>query len=99
LEDGSRLVVLPADDRGCFWRRQSLADPPGLVDFPNLGVSEARSWGKTMEKTHQKGGVSKSDVYIMLNLQKPRNPRNCQPTACYQDVFVAEKVGVSGCFD
>lgn len=40
LEDGSRLVVLPADDRGCFWRRQSLADPPGLVDFPNLGVSE-----------------------------------------------------------
>lgn len=40
LEDGSRLVVLPADARGCLWRRASLADPMGLVDFPNLGVSE-----------------------------------------------------------
>lgn len=59
LEDGSRLVVLPADDRGCFWRRASLADPPGLVDFPNLGVSEARSgWknplGKKRRKTMEK---------------------------------------------
>ena len=40
LEEGSRLVVLPADPRGCLWRRASLADVPGLVDFPNLGVSE-----------------------------------------------------------
>ena len=39
LEPGSRLVVLPRDPRGCLWRRASRADPMGLVDFPNLGVS------------------------------------------------------------
>jgi len=68
LEDGSRLVVLPADDRGCFWRRQSLADPPGLVDFPNLGVSEARQlMEKPWEKTHKNHGKTcLYDVYMMF---------------------------------
>lgn len=40
VEDGSRLVALPEDPRGCRWERASLADPPGIPDFPNLGVSE-----------------------------------------------------------
>eukprot|EP00913_Durusdinium_trenchii_P010848 g10177.t1 len=38
--NGSRLVVLPLDPRGCLWQRVSQADSPGLTDFPNLGVSE-----------------------------------------------------------
>ena len=41
IENGSRLVVLPVDPRGCRWQRISKADPPGLMDFPNIGVSEA----------------------------------------------------------
>ncbi|CAK9025410.1 Ultraviolet-B receptor UVR8 [Durusdinium trenchii] len=40
IENGSRLVVLPLDPRGCLWQRVSQADSPGLTDFPNLGVSE-----------------------------------------------------------
>ena len=28
------------DPRGCRWQRISKADPPGLMDFPNIGVSE-----------------------------------------------------------
>eukprot|EP00438_Fugacium_kawagutii_P010507 Skav232135 [mRNA] locus=scaffold1744:171169:176101:- [translate_table: standard] len=39
-QNGSRLVVLPMDPRGCRWQRLSEADPLGLTDFPNLGVSE-----------------------------------------------------------
>ena len=39
LEDGSRLVALPYDPRGCRWERASLADPLGIPNFPNLGVS------------------------------------------------------------
>lgn len=41
VRNGSRLVVLPVDPRGCRWQRVSKADPPGLMDFPNIGVSEA----------------------------------------------------------
>jgi hypothetical protein len=26
--------------RGCLWQRLSVVDPPGLMDFPNIGVSE-----------------------------------------------------------
>lgn len=40
VRNGSRLVVLPLDPRGCLWQRVSQADSPGLTDFPNLGVSE-----------------------------------------------------------
>jgi len=40
IEEGSRLVVLPDDPAGCRWQRASLADPPGLLDFPNSGVSD-----------------------------------------------------------
>ncbi|CAJ1459137.1 unnamed protein product [Effrenium voratum] len=40
LEPGSRLVALPLDPAGCLWRRASLADPQGIPNFPNLGVSE-----------------------------------------------------------
>lgn len=28
------------DPRGCRWQRLSEADPLGLTDFPNLGVSQ-----------------------------------------------------------
>ncbi|CAJ1363703.1 unnamed protein product, partial [Effrenium voratum] len=40
IQNGSRLVVLPEDPLGCLWRRKSQADPQGLLDFPNVGVSE-----------------------------------------------------------
>lgn len=40
IQNGSRLVVLPQDPRGCLWQRLSEVDPPGLMDFPNIGVSE-----------------------------------------------------------
>eukprot|EP00931_Biecheleriopsis_adriatica_P114653 TRINITY_DN90573_c0_g1_i1.p1 TRINITY_DN90573_c0_g1~~TRINITY_DN90573_c0_g1_i1.p1 ORF type:complete len:1913 (-),score=285.46 TRINITY_DN90573_c0_g1_i1:313-5601(-) len=40
LINGSRLVVLPEDPRGCLWEKASPADPPGLDYFPNMGVSE-----------------------------------------------------------
>eukprot|EP00931_Biecheleriopsis_adriatica_P035738 TRINITY_DN20592_c0_g1_i2.p1 TRINITY_DN20592_c0_g1~~TRINITY_DN20592_c0_g1_i2.p1 ORF type:complete len:1891 (-),score=352.02 TRINITY_DN20592_c0_g1_i2:78-5615(-) len=40
LEEGSRMVVLPEDPRGCSWSRSTIADPPGIDGFPNFGVSE-----------------------------------------------------------
>lgn len=58
LEEGSRLVVLPADPRGCLWRRASLADVPGLVDFPNLGVSETFNKSSREILGLKPGGVS-----------------------------------------
>ena len=43
VEDGSRLVALPEDPRGCRWERASLADPTGIPNFPNVGVSNVYS--------------------------------------------------------
>jgi len=39
LSSGSRLIVLPEDPAGCFWKRMSPGDSPGIVGFPALGVS------------------------------------------------------------